>query len=506
MKEPFTESEVKRAVKSMKNNKGAGCDNLKAEMVKHPDIIFSGIATPLNHIAKTGDHPQEIKKGILIPLPKPGKKQGPPQNLRPIILLSILRKILAIIMIRRTTDKLNSRIPITQAAYRSGRSTTEHVFTFKALAEKAITSANYEIHLILLDMSKAFDTVRRATIMKDLSEVLDPDELHMFYILLKDVNFQVRVGRKLGEPIITNIGTPQGDCASAILFTFYLAKSIQDNRTSTENEHNYARPSDDKEELLPQHLEDHTYYRLHPDSSLNINQQYADDIGWATTNTGKCVEIKRTIPEKLKSRNLFVNNDKTEEYSIKREGEEGWKKCKYLGSLLDTEHDITRRKGLAIDAFNNFRHIMTSNKISTETKMKIFQAFVNSIFLYNSELWTLTKALEFKIDVFQRSLLRRVINTRRIDKMSNIILYRKTNTTPWSETIKKRRLNWFGHLLRLPDNTPAKLALQEYHRKTKRPPGKPKTTWMNLIKKDLTSLEISVNPYGLTQVTSLANV
>jgi hypothetical protein len=38
-----------------------------------------------------------------------------------------------------------------------------------------------------------------------------------------------------------------------------------------------------------------------------------------------------------------------------------------------------------------------------------------------------------------------------------------TDTTPWSEAIKKRRLNWFGHLLRLPENTPAKLALKEYH-------------------------------------------
>ena len=126
-------------------------------MNKHsPEVIHRGIAKPLNHTAGTGDYPREIKQGILVPLPKPGKKQGPPQNLRPIILLSILRKILAVIMIRRTSDKLNSRIPITQAAYRPGRSTTEHVFTFKILAEKAIASSNFEINLLLLDMSKAF--------------------------------------------------------------------------------------------------------------------------------------------------------------------------------------------------------------------------------------------------------------------------------------------------------------------------------------------------------------
>ena len=134
MTTPFTEKEVQNAVKSLSNNKSAGCDNLKAELIKHsPDTIFQGIAILLNHIASTGEYPKEVKTGILVPLPKPGKKQGPPQNLRPIILLSILRKILAVIMIRRTAEKLNSVIPITQAAYRAGRSTTEHVFTLKIL-------------------------------------------------------------------------------------------------------------------------------------------------------------------------------------------------------------------------------------------------------------------------------------------------------------------------------------------------------------------------------------
>ena len=42
-------------------------------------------------------------------------------------------------MIRRTVDKINREIPINQAAYREGRSTTELVYVMKTLAEKAIT-------------------------------------------------------------------------------------------------------------------------------------------------------------------------------------------------------------------------------------------------------------------------------------------------------------------------------------------------------------------------------
>ena len=59
-------------------------------------------------------------------------------------------------MLRRISNKINDEIPITQAAYRSGRSTTEQVFTMKILAEKAITTTDYSAQILLMDMSKAF--------------------------------------------------------------------------------------------------------------------------------------------------------------------------------------------------------------------------------------------------------------------------------------------------------------------------------------------------------------
>ena len=109
-------------------------------------------------MAATGDYPNELKVGILSPLPKPGKAKGPPENLRPIILLSIIRKILTISMMRRTWDRVQHLIPLSQAAYQAGRSTTEQVYAVKTLAEKAITSNDYTVHILMLDMSKAFDT------------------------------------------------------------------------------------------------------------------------------------------------------------------------------------------------------------------------------------------------------------------------------------------------------------------------------------------------------------
>ena len=502
MTTPFTVTEVQKAVKSLKNNKSAGCDDLKAELIKHsPENIHQGIADLLNHMAKTGEHPKEVKEGILIPLPKPGKKQGPPQNLRPIILLSIIRKILAIIMIRRCANKLNSKIPITQAAYRPGRGTTEHVFTIKTLAEKAITSSQYKLHILLLDMSKAFDTIQRDVLMEDLKEVLDPDELHMFYLLLKDVKIKIRVGEEMGEEISTNIGAPQGDCASAILFTFYLAKSLQIQRQTDEEEHNYAKAREETP-APPEHLQDHTYTRMHPNRNLTIDQQYADDIGWATTNKETTENIKKTVPQKLKDRNLTINIEKTEEYTITRDGPEEWKRCKYLGSLIDTEEDIKRRTGLAISTYNQLKHILNSRKTSIAVKMRIFDAYVCSVFLYNCELWTPTTKIENKVDVLQRSFLRKIANVKKLDKVPNQELYKRTKCKTWSTQMKRRRLNWFGHLLRLPKETPARQALTEYNRQTKRPVGRPKPTWVAHAQK-----EIKTHSPNLTlfEIETLAN-
>ncbi len=150
---PFHTEEIQKAVKCPKHGKSPGIDNLMGDMIKYkPREIYKGIADIFNEITETGTYSNEIKEGILIPLPNLGKKPGPPGHLRPIILLPVLRKILAIFMIRRSMEKINYKIPASQATYLQGRSTTEQVFSIKALAEKAITSENYKITMLILDM------------------------------------------------------------------------------------------------------------------------------------------------------------------------------------------------------------------------------------------------------------------------------------------------------------------------------------------------------------------
>ena len=133
-----------------------------------------------------------------------------------------------------------------------------------------------------------------------------------------------------------------------------------------------------------------------------------------------------------------------------------WRECKLLGSKLDTESDIRARKSKTLDALHTFKYIFNSKKVSNEVKLRMFHAFIGSIFLYNSELWTLTASLEEHINSFHRRLLRKVLGIRWPRKISNESLLRITQVEEWSRVIKRRRLNWFGHLLRLHSETSVK--------------------------------------------------
>ena len=515
MQTPFNQGEITKAAKSLKNGKSAGVDNLQAEFIKYaPPSIHQHIADIYNDTAETGDAPEQLTQGLLTPLPKPGKKRGPTTNLRPIILLSIIRKILTITMLNRIWDRLSGRIPKSQAAYQPGRGTTEQVLSLKLMVEKAITSSDFNIYILLLDMSKAFDTVNRKTLLEELEDILLPEEMHLISILTNRPKISIRLENQTSEAFESYQGICQGDCLSAVLFIYYLARALKDE----------ARPVID----------------------VYIDPKYADDITYVTTCKSLIEDLKKTTPQRLKDYNLSANETKTEEYEAPdrrpapppppppekppenltlwssldwilppqtKPPEPRWRECKLLGSKIGTENDIRNRKAKSWEPMKQLKDIFKSKRVSLQIKVRTFNTYVEPIFLYNSEVWTLNKNLSNQIDSFQRRLLRIALNCKykhrnedgsySYRQVPSEKLYKITKAEKWTRKIKRRRLNLLGHILRLDTATPVQQALLECTKPQKNRVGKKCNTWLDQILTDL-KIPSKFDTTTLTKLTELA--
>ena len=171
--------------------------------------------------------------------------------------------------------------------------------------------------------------------------------------------------------------------------------------------------------------------------------------------------------------NLFVNESKTEfthfyladknEVDNKGEplrGREPWRSSISLGSKLCSNEDVKRRCILANAAFQNYKKVWEQGRrIPLKTRLKIYQAQVVSILMYNCNSWAASKQLLYKLDVCHRNHLRKIIGMTYPNIIRNETLYKRCETVPLSERVTRARWRMLGHILRSDNNSPAQLAL-----------------------------------------------
>ena len=83
-----------------------------------------------------------------------------------------------------------------------------------------------------------------------------------------------------------------------------------------------------------------------------------------------------------------------------------------------------------------------------------------SVLLYNCACWDLRKTDIKLLNSFHRQLLRRMLRIFWPQKISSKQLYRSTKTQPIIIDITKARWRYFGHALRLPNDSPPKKAMK----------------------------------------------
>ena len=121
---------------------------------------------------------------------------------------------------------------------------------------------------------------------------------------------------------------------------------------------------------------------------------------------------------------------------------------------------------------------------SLKTTMHLLRMIVISTLLYGAETWTLTSAMERKIAAFKMRAYRRLLQISYLDHITNESIRKRIEAIIEKHeclinTIRKCKLQWFGHVCRQND-TMAKYILQgkvEGARKQ----GRPRKNWTSSI-------------------------
>ena len=222
-------------------------------------------------------------------------------------------------------------------------------------------------------MSKAFDSNKRKDIIEHLQHTIAADELHIMKKML-EVSLVVRCGDSISEPFHTGTGAALGDCAFANSFTYYLAKSLEvQTPDPIIHDYRYHHQSITSREI-PDELTEHNHAQPMQIQHFFIELVYVDDLSKLASDQNDIRSYEHNVEENLGKKGLKVNKNKTENY-ISRQNHK-WKKCKLLGTLLDTEEDIKRRKILAINAANNTRRFFENDKLRINLKLKLMNTYI----------------------------------------------------------------------------------------------------------------------------------
>ena len=240
-------------------------------------------------------------------------------------------------------------------------------------------------------------------------------------------------------------------------------------------------------------------FTLHPRKSrrcpsINITDlDFADDIALLSNKIHQAQQLLKKVETEAAKVGLHVNAKKTEymphhqdqPHNIIRSISGGEIKqvenFRYLGGWMkNCESDIKIRKALAWAACHKLRSIWSS-KLRIPIKIRLFLCTVESVLLYNSETWSLTKQMEKSLDGTYTRMLRMALNISWKQHMTNEELYGKLPKV--TSKIAMRRLRLAGHCVRHPEEIASQLVLWEPSRETANR-GRKTVDFVDLIKRD----------------------
>lgn len=459
-----------RAIKSMKNGRAAGPEGIPAELLKNgTEKLNSFLVELFNRLLNNGDPiPTIWKEGWITPIHKKGKRDEC-SNYRCISVTSTLSRVYGKLLRNIIEAEYGPQEIEEQAGFRAGRSCVDHLFSLFQLNEKKV-ARNREVHLLFVDLTKAYDTVP----IQKLWQVLENSPINNTAIqairqLYNQALSRIKIGNNVSETFYVTKGLRQGCCLSPTLFKIYLNEALKKWRKSCSG--------------MGIELNNDTHlYTLH----------FADDQVAVAQDKEDLEFMARRLFKAYEEWGLSVNCSKTKYMCIGGEGTDLEiddntivKSCSdytYLGTKINqsgrTEEEILERIVKGKKVIGCLNSLLWSTNISKERKHLLYNTIFKSILLYGCETWQINKTLERKLLALEMDFWRRSAGKSRLERTTNdrireIMDVKKTIL----DEIEQRQLIWYGHVERMADERLPKQILKWTPTERKKR-GRPKTTWI----------------------------
>lgn len=474
--------EVNEAIKSLKNNKAPGEDGISSEMLKYSGKeMRQCIYKLLVRIWEMEEMPQEWNEAIICPLHKKGDKTNC-GNFRGISLLNVTYKVFTKILALRLKPFVESAVGEYQCGFRSGRSTTDQIFLLRSIMEKCY-EYNITLHQLFIDFKQAYDSVRRPQLYTAMLELGIPKKLvGLVEMTLRKTKAKVKVQGMLSECLEVKRGLRQGDVLSTLLFNVALEKVMR----SVDSRRGGSIFSRTLQYLA-----------------------YADDIAMIGRGQRFVSEGFSQMERESKKMGLGVNNEKTKYMIASRDHKiqtclivdnynfERVPEFKYLGSVItesnEVQTEIKERILSANKCYYAFLPLLRSRLLTRRLKLRVYRVIIRPVIMYGAETWTLTKADENRIGVWERKILRKIFGAVKENEEWRIrtnaelkILYGESDLVT---EIKRSRLRWLGHVQRMEDSNPVKKVFLGKPQ-GRRSRGRPRKRWLEDVEEDLHSMGV----------------
>ncbi|MEW8546068.1 MAG: reverse transcriptase family protein [Candidatus Thiodiazotropha sp.] len=441
----ITEAEILKCIKLLKNNKCSANDKIINEYIKYSSDIMIPIYIALfNLVLDTGLIPDSWLEGIIRPIYKRSGSPDEPENYRPITILSCFGKLFTSVLNQRLNEFLThyNILEENQAGFRSGYSTTDHIFNLHALTE-ILKSKNKRLFCSFIDFSKAFDSVWRIGLwMKLLSNNINGKIFRVIFNLYQNIKSCIIYSGKQSGFFQSYCGVRQGENLSPILFSLFL-NDLEDYLTARRCLGiNLTLPEDDVE----------TFLKI-------LVLLYADDTVIFGTDEKAFQENLDAFFDYSQLWKLNINYSKTkimifgarniDNFQFKL-GETNISICeefKYLGVVFSKTRTFYKAIKHNVEQAKKALHLLYKRinnlHIPIDLQIQLFDQIILPILLYGCEIWGFQNTN--MIEIVHNQFLRNITKLRKSTPI--YMIYAELGRMPIDIIIKSRMIGFWISLV-----------------------------------------------------------